>query len=378
MTIRFHSMPGLSGRLPALLIAAALAGAAPAALAHEGHGPEPAPQRTATPTPQRHLDGALDVPKPTQRELGVRTLSVQRETTGRSVELPGLVAMDPNAGGRVQATVAGRLEPGPQGFPALGQAVKRGQVLARIQPSLAPADRAAIGTQLADLRAMQALALQRVERLRSLVDSVPSKDIEAAEAEAASLAGRLAALQAAGSAEPLVAPVSGVIASSRAVAGQVVDARELVFEIVDPRQLLVEATAPGGALGAAIESASLQVAGRAVPLEFLGAGRSLRDQALPLQFRARGGALAALAVGQPVAVTVRLKAQAEGVPVPASALVRSAANEPRVWVKVAPERFEPRRVQTQPLDAARVLVIQGLSGGERVVSDGAPLLNQLR
>jgi PleD family two-component response regulator len=38
-------------------------------------------------------------------------------------------------------------------------------------------------------------------------------------------------------------------------------------------------------------------------------------------------------------------------------LVRSAANEPMVWIKTQPERFEPRRVRTEPLDATRVRVV---------------------
>ena len=41
--------------------------------------------------------------------------------------------------------------------------------------------------------------------------------------------------------EALLAPLSGVIASSHVVLGQVVEARELVFEIVDPTRVLVEA-----------------------------------------------------------------------------------------------------------------------------------------
>ena len=65
-------------------------------------------------------------------------------------------------------------------------------------------------------------------------------------------------------------------------------------------------------------------------------------------------------------------------PVPAPALVRSAANTPIVWVKTHAERLAPRPVRTQPLDGARLLVVDGLAGGERVVVDGAPLLNQVR
>ncbi|WP_442476029.1 HlyD family secretion protein, partial [Salmonella enterica] len=71
--------------------------------------------------------------------------------------------------------------------------------------------------------------------MRELSDTVPRKDIEAAESDLQSLTGRVSAVSTGlNHREPLAAPVSGVIASSNAVAGQVIDARELVFEIVDP------------------------------------------------------------------------------------------------------------------------------------------------
>lgn len=346
---------------------------------HEGHDHGPAPSMVLNAySPQRLPDGAIFLPKSSQRQLRIRTQEVLQQKSSRSIELPGLIAMDPNAGGRIQATVAGRIEPGLRGLPALGQVVQKGQVLASVQPSLSPSDRASLGSQLAELRSMQTLATQRVERLRTLAESVPRKEIEAAEAELNSLTGRLASWQAAGIAEPLVSPISGVIASSRVVSGQVVDARELVFEIIDPRRLMVEVTAPGAGLGAPIESASVLVGNQSVPLTFLGAGRVLRDQALVLQFRAQGTHLTHLAVGQPVAVIVKLKIDVQGVPLPAAALVRSSANEPLVWIKSAAEKFEPRRVLVQPLDATNVLVTRGLDGGEFVVTDGAPLINQVR
>ena len=42
------------------------------------------------------------------------------------------------------------------------------------------------------------------------------------------------------------------------------------------------------------------------------------------------------------------------------------------------ERFAPRKVQVQPLDAQRSLVTSGLTAGERVVTQGATLLAQIR
>ena len=76
-------------------------------------------------------------------------------------------------------------------------------------------------------------------------------------------------------------------------------------------------------------------------------------------------------------MSVRLRAADEGVALPSVAGVRSPSNEALVWVKTHAERFEPRRVRAQPLDAARVLVTDGLAAGERVVVEGAPLMNQV-
>jgi cobalt-zinc-cadmium efflux system membrane fusion protein len=218
-----------------------------------------------------------------------------------------------------------------------------------------------------------------VARLKELADTVPRKDIEAAESEATSLAERITAVGGGlATREALVAPVSGVIASAHVVAGQVVDARELVFEIVDPQRLRIEALAFDAALGANVGSATLAVGGRQVPLAFVGAARSLREQALPLVFRAQGPALAALAVGQPVKVFVQTRDTVRGIAVPVAALMKNPANQTIVWVKTAPERFEPRPVTTAPLDGVRAAVLSGLSAGNRVATQGATLINQVR
>lgn len=287
--------------------------------------------------------------------------------------------MDPNAGGVVQAMQAGRLEPGPQGLPTLGQTVRRGQVLAYVRPSQGALERSNQRAQLAQLQASRALAAQQLNRLQALSDTVPAKEIDAARLTLQSLDAQTQALrQGLQEREALIAPVSGVVAASRAVAGQVVDARERVFEIVNPARLRIEALAHDPALAGQIAGASIAVGGQAVPLRFIGAGRSLRDQALPLLFAAEGPALSALAVGQPVTVWVQSNQRAVGYRVPSAALLKSATNQPMVWVQVSTERFEPRLVISQALDGAHVLVTSGLRDGERVVIHAANLLQQTR
>jgi membrane fusion protein, heavy metal efflux system len=364
----------------ALILAGALLAfcAALPATAGEGHdhGDAPAPSANG---PQRQPDGSVFLPKPAQRQLGVRTLLTEETELHRAFELSGTVVMDPNAGGKVQPLNAGRIEAGPRGLPGAGQAVKRGELLAYVLPAAAPLERSNQAAQLAELRAAQALAHQRVARLKELADTVPRKDIEAAESEAASLAARMAALGGGlASREALLAPVSGVIASAHVVAGQVVDARELLFEIVDSSRLRIEALAFDPGLAASIGSATLVAGNQRVPLTYLGAARSLREQALPLNFRAQGAQLAGLALGQPVRVFVQTRNRVKGIAVPLAALMKNPANQTIVWVKTAPESFEPRAVLTEPLDGTQVAVTSGLKPGERVATQGATLINQIR
>src|SRR5574343_317335 len=326
--------------------------ATPLAQAGEGHdhgGGGAAPSANG---PQRLPDGSVFLPKPAQRQLGVRVVTTADAELPRSVELAGKVLMDPNAGGEVQAYVV---------------------------PSTAPIERSNQSSQLAELRAAKSLADKRVARLKELADTVPRKDIEAAESESASLTERIAAIGGGlATREALVAPVSGVIASAHAVTGQVVDARELVFEIVDPSRLRIEALAFDPALAANVGSATLAIGDKRVPLDFTGAARSLREQALPLGFRAKGAALDSLAVGQPVRVFVQTKDKVKGLAVPVASLMKNPANQTIVWVKSGPERFEPRTVTTESLDGVSVSVTAGLQAGDRVATQGATLINQVR
>ena len=385
------AMPTL--RSPLLAITLALCAAfASTAWAGPGHDHGDAPPAATGNGPRRLPDGSVFLPKPSQRQMGVRTLPVELAPLARTTTLPGRVVMDPAAGGKVQALLAGRLQPGLKGLPQLGQAVQRGEVLAYVEPATGTLERAGQQAQLAELRASHALAAKRLARLHELADTVPRKDIEAAESEVASLQARIGAvgggLQAR---DALVAPVSGVIASANAVAGQVVDARELVFEVVNPQRLQVEALAYDPALAADVAGAAIAVGGHSVPLRFLGAARSLREQALPLLFTpaapaapdpAKAGAapasLAGVAVGQTLEVHVQHRTQLQGLRVPSTALAKNPANETIVWVKTAAEQFAPRVVTAAPLDGSSVAITAGLAAGDRVAVQGANLINQVR
>jgi hypothetical protein len=324
-------------------------------------------------------DGSVNVPKLAQRRMGLRTVLAPLGQAAATIELAGRVVIDPNAGGRVQAVHGGRVEAGPQGLPVLGQAVRQGQVLAWLQHHAEPYAQASQQAQLAELRANRQVAEQRVQRLEALEGTTPRKDIEAARAELAGLKAREASIGASLSArEAVVAPVSGVIARADVLAGQVVESKDLLFEVVDPARLLVEAVLPDPALAPQVTEARLKDQ-PSYRLKTVGVARVMRDGVLPMMFRATAGAGAPLlAVGQPVTVLAASARTIPGIVLPASAVVRNPANEPIVWIKSGAERFVAQPVQFQPLDAATVVVTQGLAADNRVVVQGAALVNQIR
>ena len=227
---------------------------------------------------RRLADGGVFMPKPVQRQLGIRTIVAEMRDLARSIELNGRVIADPNAGGRVQSSQSGRIEPGPRGLPTLGQKVSKGEVLAYIKPVANAIELGNQRAQLAEITSQHALAEKKVARLEALEGSVPQKEIDAARAEFASLAERKTAVGGSlSNREALVAPVSGVISAATAVTGQVVEAREALFEIVDPQRLMVEALAYDAAIVADIAGASgVLPGGGALPLAYIGGARQLR------------------------------------------------------------------------------------------------------
>jgi cobalt-zinc-cadmium efflux system membrane fusion protein len=372
----------LAGRVAALALVAWLAAAQDVSAAPGAHGPGGEHIATSsspnTSGPARLPDGSVYLPKQAQRRLEIRTVAAAVTEAAATLELPGRVVTNPNAGGRVQAVHGGRIEPAAGALPVAGQKVARGQTLAYVQHHADPYARAGQQSQLSELRASRAVAEQRVARLEALEGTVPRKEIDAAKIELRSLIEREQRVSASiGSREALVAPVSGVISVTNAIAGQVVEARDILFEIVDPTRLLVEAVLSDVAAAEAIAGAQIQGL-PGVALRVAGVGRSLRDGVLPVTFRVESAAPLPLAVGQPVGIIATLKQRLKGIVLPAQAVVRSPSNEPVVWIKAGAERYVSQPVRFRVLDAERIVVTGGLDAENRVVVAGASLLAQIR
>lgn len=326
---------------------------------------------------QRFPDGALFVPKSTQRILAIRTLFTEERTYARSVELPGRVIPDPNRAGYVQASVAGRLVPPPGGFPRLGARVAAGDVLALVQPAINSADSTAQQLQARELEQQMALGERRLERLRQIQSVVARAQIEDAELELAGLRLRRANLdRAPREPERLVAPVSGVVASVQAIAGQIADPGTAIYLIIDPDSLWVEALS-FEVRALAAEASGRLAEGGALSLVYRGSGLADRNQAVPIQFSIEGKA-GALRPGQLLTVLARSTEERRGIALPRTAVVRSANGQSIVYAHANAERFVPMEIRVEPLDGNRVLAISGIEPGRRIVVQGAELLNQVR
>jgi len=330
-------------------------------------------------TSQRMADGSLFVPKVAQRLLTIRTDIAKEGEYSKTIELPGRIIPDPNASGYVQSSLAGRLLPPPNGFPALGAKVEKGQVLAYVEPPIQAIDLSDMRQKEGELLQQIAILERRVARFEKLIESnaVPRATLEDARTELESLRNRKTQLdKIRREPEVLFAPVSGVIAEANTIAGQLAQPSKVIFQIVNPERLWVEALSFEAF--PAVEEASAQAHnGKSIGLLFRGSGAALRNQSIAVQFAIDGKA-DGVWVGQFVTVFVALKEKRSGILLPRTAVIRTASGQHAVFEHSGAERFEQRIVKVEALDAENMLVTGGIVDGSRIVVQGAELLDQVR
>lgn len=341
----------------------------------------PAERKPYSEAPRQLPDATLLVPKSAQYALGLRTAKAEAGQFQRSLSLNGRVLPDPNASAIVQAVQGGRIEPGANGLPLLGQRVEKGQVLAYLQPTASVIDIGNRQADLAELDGLEAIAERRLNRYTQLQRETPKQDLEDTRIELAAIRKRKAVLEASLNRETLVAPLAGVISKVNASIGQIVDEHEIAFEIIDPTRLMVEALAYEPLPDAGLGHAEANLGGQVLKLEFVSLSPELRDLARPVLLRilpSESANAPSPAIGQPLKVLAQTQSALPGIKVPSTALSRNSANQPVVWVQDAPERFSQRLVQAQPLDGKHHLVTDGLKGGETLATQAVAAFSQVR
>ncbi|MCA1373368.1 efflux RND transporter periplasmic adaptor subunit [Bradyrhizobium sp. IC4060] len=343
--------------------------------------PSPPDVPALSDAPRRLQDGTVFAAKPTQRLLEVRTAAAEPQTIHPAVTLIGRVMADPNRSSIVQSIYGGRVVPGDDGIPRIGQTVRKGDLLIRIEPHLPIADRTTILEKVGEIEQLMAITDNKLRRLRPLAErgAVPQGQVNDLESELEGLRARRETVRNSRTGfEELRASTDGIITAAKVAPGQVIQLQDVLFQIADPSSLWVEALAYDE-IGLKQPEAATAMApnGQQIALSFVGTSRALRQHASVVQF-AIPEPPAGLNIGQPLNVMVQAGAPVSGLVVPRNAVVRSGNGENIVWLHTEPERFEPRPVRVVQVDAARVIVAAGINEGEHVVVRGTDLINQIR
>ncbi|MGA0562938.1 efflux RND transporter periplasmic adaptor subunit [Ancylobacter sp. VNQ12] len=331
-------------------------------------------------TPHRRPDGTAFLPMSTQRVFSVRWKVGRSADVAMAYEIPGHVITDPSTGTTVNASLAGIIEANQGTFPYLGMRVRRGDLLAYLQPTVTVSERAQIEARIQQLSNQISLSEKQMERLGDvLFVRYRTNKIEALKVQIDGYRRELVSLQTAlDRRESLRSTADGVISKVSAVVGGTVSQGQIVFEIVDPDALWVEAAAYDPSIAEGVRAATAVTGdGRSFKLEFIGGGLTLSNQAIPLRFRVVG-AHEGLSVGKPVTVIVQQNRVIAGIPVPASSVIRDADGRSIVWERTGAETFLPRQVRATRIAGNQMVVESGLADGARVVTEGASLLNQIR
>jgi membrane fusion protein, heavy metal efflux system len=344
------------------------------------HGDE-APSRLTSDAPHRLPDGSVFLPKPTQRLLEVRTVKAEDRDVRKTLSFSGRVIADPHRSGVVQSINGGRVLAADGQLPKLGQQVKKGDVLALVEPPVNAADETTIGDKMGEIIQQITLVEVRLQRLAPLAASnaIPRTQVTDLETELQALRKRQANLRAQRrQPEELRAPVDGEVAAVRVVAGQVVAPQDQIFQIVHPQGMWVEAFAFGTLDVASIKGAvAISHHGKTLDLRFQGFGRVLQAHAIQLQFSIENPS-ATLMVGQPATVLVETNEQVKGIVLPREAVVRAPNGDMLVWQHAASERLVPKPVRAELVNGEHFVVLAGLETGQSVVVKGAELINQVR
>jgi cobalt-zinc-cadmium efflux system membrane fusion protein len=302
---------------------------------------------------------------------------------GDALTLPGRVTFRAQAQSAVGAAVTGRVS---AVLVRAGEVVKAGAALLTIDSADAAAARATLDQAASRLASAEHLFRRQVEMVAKGVGLESERqEAEARLKEARSeherarhAAGLIGAGQ--GNRFTVRAPADGVVMAIRvSVGATVAPGGEALLELGDPNRLQVVGQVPEGdlrriAIGqeAEVELPALatRVAARVESFSPRVDPESRRAQLyLALANRTEG-----LRAGMLAQVILRVAGD-EGLSVPVAAVLIKDGKRRVVYVERADGNFEVREVQVGRNRDGRVVILQGLKAGERIVVRGALLLD---
>lgn len=352
-----------------------------------------ADRKAADAGPAAADDGGITFTKEQQWKVDFATAEVVTRPIRAAVAATGTVRARPDGEAQLTAPTAGQLQPA-GAFPRLGQAVKKGQVLAYLVPRLGgETDLATLRASADKARVEHELARQELARAEALYreEVVPEKRLLAARAaEAAARAESRAAQQrlgqysGAGGGIPVRAPVAGTLAEVRVSPGAYAQEGALMFHIADRSALWLElrvaesdaarlASPTGAAFRVAGDERSVEIIpGKNGRLIAVGGVVDASTRTVPVVFEFTA-ADRHLPIGMAVQAQVFAGGAREAVSIPASSVLDEGGMDV-VFVQAGGESFERRQVRLGAREGDWVEVLDGLTPGQRVVSRGAYLV----
>lgn len=333
--------------------------------------------------------------KEQQWPIDFATVAAKKAMVTPSKTVNAKIRAVPGREARLTAGTSGRVTL-QTGAPDLGAPVKKGQLLARIQPVVnAPGNVGTLRADVAAVKAEHAAAVVAQTRLRRLVEdqSVPKRRLEEASAavevtraklDAAKT--RLAAYQASASGRSgagaflVKAPIAGTLVERSVTHGETVAAGAPLFTVIDLDRVRVEGRVFETDLPAFENptSAWFTVTGRDSVFEIgEGTGELItvghvldpKSRTVPVIFEVQNPKRA-LRIGQFAKLSVGTGTPASALVIPKSAILQDG-NQQIAFVHTSGESFERRVVSVGTRSRGLVEVRQGISEGERVVTVGA-------
>ena len=266
-----------------------------------------------------------------------------------------------------------------KGLPASGTKVQAGDILGYIRYQYTAFDLASQTSELVEVRNQIEQTNRDVKRLTRLGDLASKQKLEQLKTQLTILEQQEKVLQQGlEKSEALIAPISGVLVNNSVSRGQWVEAGKTLFEIVSPEKILVEAVTGDFSLQDKLSTASANQFPE-LTLNYLGFSPEIINGLAHINFESQSSAgKTNWLLGQTVTLQAQLSETVEGIVLPAKAVVLSSNNLPQVWIKLSAERFLPQIVEYQQLQPGVVVITNGLGTDNRVVVEGASLLNQVR
>ena len=323
-----------------------------------------------------------EVPAHEERPRPVRTVVVAPSPTVSMLELPGEIRprIETRYGFRIGGKIAERNV-------SVGDTVKPGQRLARLDPqdvapaiAAARAQREAARTELnlarvelerlKDLRGQNYVSQAQVDRQQAQTDSAQSRlrSVEAQLAEAANAAAF----------QSLVADEAGVVTAVEAEAGQVVGAGQTVVRVARTDELELLVYVPEAGLSAVRMADDWQVTISALgdaqlpaTVRELSPVADPASRTYPMRLSLAGNRQG---VAMGMSATARASRSADAAIILPMSALHSLDGDPRVWVVGEDLRVRSVPVRTAGLLDDAVRIASGVSAGDRVVTAGASLL----